>query len=365
VCSDGFRGDGLSCTPVDPCEAMPCKNAGVCSAEMGTFFCNCAGTGFRGTHCDEAIDDCTPNPCKHGTCSDGVNAYECKCVEGYEGKNCEIDSDDCADKPCKHGACSDLVHDYKCGCEPGYSGKNCDNTIDNCAGKPCARGTCVNQAASFKCECPAGYDGVHCENNRDDCAAKPCVHGTCTDRVDGYECSCESGYDGARCDHNIDDCGADPCVHGTCVDKVNSFSCSCSQGWGGSRCDTGTCANVSCPGSAPCRVPYLAAGICYPSACAWDEKGLCMAQEPNGGGAAHDDAEDGNNSDFDFGDDDNWNKRARFFAYINQVDDAKYVCVFPETDYKGTPIMVPFGQSLNTAEPFGQSNAWPGEKGCP
>ena len=34
-------------------------------------------------------DDCYPNPClNNGTCTDGVNDYNCTCVPGFEGKNC-------------------------------------------------------------------------------------------------------------------------------------------------------------------------------------------------------------------------------------------------------------------------------------
>ena len=35
------------------------------------------------------INDCYPNPClNNGTCTDGVNEYNCTCVPGFEGKNC-------------------------------------------------------------------------------------------------------------------------------------------------------------------------------------------------------------------------------------------------------------------------------------
>ena len=34
-------------------------------------------------------DDCYPNPClNNGTCTDGVNDYNCTCVLGFVGKNC-------------------------------------------------------------------------------------------------------------------------------------------------------------------------------------------------------------------------------------------------------------------------------------
>ena len=36
------------------------------------------------------VDDCSPNPCEHGgSCTDGVNSYDCDCVTGYTGSNCQ------------------------------------------------------------------------------------------------------------------------------------------------------------------------------------------------------------------------------------------------------------------------------------
>ena len=35
------------------------------------------------------IDDCQPNPCVHGTCTDGWNNYTCQCSPGYRGDNCD------------------------------------------------------------------------------------------------------------------------------------------------------------------------------------------------------------------------------------------------------------------------------------
>ena len=37
------------------------------------------------------IDNCTPNPCKHGSgCTDLVNGYICSCSAGYTGQICDV-----------------------------------------------------------------------------------------------------------------------------------------------------------------------------------------------------------------------------------------------------------------------------------
>ena len=39
-----------------------------------------------GTDCDEDIDDCSPDPCANGACTDtGTDSYECACDSGWEG----------------------------------------------------------------------------------------------------------------------------------------------------------------------------------------------------------------------------------------------------------------------------------------
>lgn len=35
------------------------------------------------------VDECTHNPCAHGTCIDQVDGYKCNCEAGYTGSKCQ------------------------------------------------------------------------------------------------------------------------------------------------------------------------------------------------------------------------------------------------------------------------------------
>lgn len=39
---------------------------------------------------DPDLDDCSPNKCVHGTCTDQFFAYRCNCPKGYSGLQCEV-----------------------------------------------------------------------------------------------------------------------------------------------------------------------------------------------------------------------------------------------------------------------------------
>ena len=36
---------------IDECNSTPCENGGVCENTVGSFTCNCTGTGFDGDNC--------------------------------------------------------------------------------------------------------------------------------------------------------------------------------------------------------------------------------------------------------------------------------------------------------------------------
>ena len=35
------------------------------------------------------INECDPNPCLNGKCTDEINDYTCDCTLGWSGKNCD------------------------------------------------------------------------------------------------------------------------------------------------------------------------------------------------------------------------------------------------------------------------------------
>lgn len=77
---------------ITECTTGACANDATCLDQVNHFVCICAA-GFTGVICDENIDDCTPNPCIHGTCVDHVAGFSCSnCEPGYQGNLCEIGS---------------------------------------------------------------------------------------------------------------------------------------------------------------------------------------------------------------------------------------------------------------------------------
>ena len=56
---------------------------------MNGFVCDC-NAGYDGTLCNNNIDDCSPDPCVHGSCTDGVDSFTCSCDAGYEGDTCGV-----------------------------------------------------------------------------------------------------------------------------------------------------------------------------------------------------------------------------------------------------------------------------------
>lgn len=73
---------------VSSCE---CVNGASCATNVnlpagsGGYVCVCLD-GFRGERCEVDVDDCKPNPCRHGRCVDGPNSFSCICPPGMTGR---------------------------------------------------------------------------------------------------------------------------------------------------------------------------------------------------------------------------------------------------------------------------------------
>ena len=88
---------------------------------------------FIGKRCETGSDNCTYNQCQNGAiCNSNPSGYTCTCPSGYTGRYCQNNVNECTPDPCVHGNCSDLAYGYHCICEDGYTGKNCSEGVDDC-----------------------------------------------------------------------------------------------------------------------------------------------------------------------------------------------------------------------------------------
>lgn len=65
---------GTHCELKDYCASMPCRNGATCVSLEDTYKCTCAA-GFRGPTCNDDIQECLNNPCKHGKCRNTHGSY--------------------------------------------------------------------------------------------------------------------------------------------------------------------------------------------------------------------------------------------------------------------------------------------------
>ncbi|XP_063224864.1 protein crumbs isoform X2 [Bacillus rossius redtenbacheri] len=283
-CTEHFMGDNCE-LDYDVCYYSPCEHNGTCMSRSNKreFICECT-PGYQGQRCETNVDECASGPCpENRKCVDGVNSYECRCLDGFAGdnctlqnlnfcaatpypcpptakcinvngsftcvcpagftgENCDTDTDECQTPGiCNNGICKNVPGHYECYCTPGFVGTHCDIDVNECLSQPCQNGgECENLLNSFSCTCAIGFTGVLCEQDVDECASTPCQNGgLCTDGRASFTCSCPAGLTGVLCETNIDDCESSPCLNeGVCIDGINSFTCNCSDtGYEGELCE--------------------------------------------------------------------------------------------------------------------------------
>ena len=214
------------CHSDDVCGPKPCER-GLCSDIWNQFTCTCP-EGWAGLICTlRANMTCAHSPCVNGSCynatdvdmatnqsqvSDvGFDMFRCNCTPGFEGKRCENATDECVPNPCQNGAnCTDLYLNYTCTCVSGYTGRNCEINIDDCASSNCTNNsTCNDGIDSYNCSCLEGFNGTFCELDIDECDVMkphgPCnATGTvnCSNTVGGFDCNCKQGYFGEFCEYD-------------------------------------------------------------------------------------------------------------------------------------------------------------------
>ena len=263
---------GTLCEIPDTCSPDLCSGPGTqqCIATSGGNVCVCL-PGFSGALCDVEDVCFGVQCCNGGSCTAGICTG---CDAGWEGPTCETQTDNCAPNPCVNGVCSNLVGDYVCTCTPGWTGTNCDQNIDNCVpapSGPCFNGgLCSDGVDSFSCDCTGtGFTGSQCEMQINDCAVAPAPcgsNGLCIDEINGFTCVCGAGFEGTDCSQNINECLGNPCgANGVCNDGINSFTCTCMGGFTGALCD--------CP-------PLVPENPCDPDPC---NGGTCTSNAMTGG----------------------------------------------------------------------------------
>jgi hypothetical protein len=164
TCTDGYTGDGYTCTNVNECDTNSggCDANATCEDTPGSFICTCddgyTGNGNTCANINECATDnggCDAN----AACEDTPGSFTCTCTDGYTGNgNTCANVDECATNNggCDaNAACEDTAGSFTCTCTDGYTGNG-----DTCADvDECALGShscvindaCVNEQGGFSC----------------------------------------------------------------------------------------------------------------------------------------------------------------------------------------------------------------------
>ncbi|XP_062579175.1 uncharacterized protein LOC134241103 [Saccostrea cucullata] len=258
ICMNGYRleENGNNCTDIDECDNTPtCEQK--CINTEGSFECACK-PGFHLNEDKTSCTECTipnygENCSQIYSCGQGGNRYDpvrgCICNEGWRGSDCNEDIDECFTTPHVCGLskiCQNLQGSYKCVCQDGFQlqGDACTD-IDECVDESlndCPQSTtvCQNVYGNYTCECQIGYE----KNKNGECKdIDECKNGRrcsqiCNNVDGGYNCGCYFGFtlgnDRMTCEKVGDSCSLFPelnCTYGCKIQHDNQGVCFCEHGY--------------------------------------------------------------------------------------------------------------------------------------
>merc|ERR1711871_520319 len=280
-CAQGYTGDGLNCTALNPClvNVGGCHPSAVCTmVAPGKSACLCQkGFAMNGAGECKEIDNCKK---KHGGCDQnafctktGPGENTCECNEGYvgDGAHCVV-INQCAlnNGGCDWNAnCSMKGKNVQCACNDGYEGTGSLCTeMNECKvnnGGCNAHAFCQHTGLKTnKCMCNAGYhgDGLACVEI-DSCAA---CHEDATCMIVGPGmsiCRCKNGFSGngflcrrvhkptsQTCEENNGGCDS----NADCELADGKVTCKCQDGYEG---DGKSCTEVSPSETNPCGTDQM------------------------------------------------------------------------------------------------------------
>lgn len=277
----------ISVHPLCQTQGEICLHNGTCKVSpAGKIECDCI-EGFVGSRCEiDAENDCVSSPCQNGICIDEIGGFRCDCNgTGFSGTLCQNDRDECLiGNPCLNsGECFNTYGSYICVCPKMFGGSNCElQLLDGCSSQPCGYGaTCVYRSSgNIECICPPGASGQFCENKSSESCLGECPEDT--ECINGH-CVCRPG---GNCDmailSSLDDCN---CLNGgTC--GINSSICVCPKGFEGKRCERLSCNANNCQepmacvsGKCICPEHATCSGACLSNPC--KNNAICHNTAPN------------------------------------------------------------------------------------